>query len=251
MLKKGEVLRSKVLEMIKQSVQRNKIGRPTYLNSDEYVLVVASAEIEGAHGLPIAVNTFGVELQLVIRSVNARQSTKYITPKASSHYTCLVIKKVNNIEECHDKQSKKSITGLVKVSSISNNRSEQSDTRLACMMFRKIAQMYRDIRKQESEEATELILNIFANLNSNSTTLSKRIIPKILIQQPTMPLDPKTVSKDLKEIQPCPSQVWNWHYIGFDKMYHGSELSVPTSSSWGNTFGNTKHEIEPNSGVLI
>ena len=49
-------LRSKVLEMIKQSVQRNKIGRPTYLNSDEEALVVASAEIEGAHGLPIDVD---------------------------------------------------------------------------------------------------------------------------------------------------------------------------------------------------
>ena len=70
MLKKGEVLRSKVLEMIKQSVQRNKIGRPTYLYSDEEELVVALAEIEGAHGLPIDVNILGVELQLVIKPVN-------------------------------------------------------------------------------------------------------------------------------------------------------------------------------------
>ena len=73
MLKKGEVLISKLLEMIKQSVQRNKIGRPTYINSDEEALVVASAEIEGAHGFPIDVNSSGVELQLVIISVNERQ----------------------------------------------------------------------------------------------------------------------------------------------------------------------------------
>ena len=60
-----------MLEMIKMSVQIIKVGRPTYLNSDEEALVVVLAKIEGAHGLPIDVNTLGVELQLVIRAVNA------------------------------------------------------------------------------------------------------------------------------------------------------------------------------------
>ena len=67
------MLRSKVLETIKMTVHRIKKGRPTYLNPDEEALVVASAETEGAHGLPIDVNTLGAELQLVIRAVNARQ----------------------------------------------------------------------------------------------------------------------------------------------------------------------------------
>ena len=58
-VKKGEVLRSKVLETIKMTVHKIKNGRPTYLNSDEEALVVASSEIEGAHGLPIDVNTLG------------------------------------------------------------------------------------------------------------------------------------------------------------------------------------------------
>ena len=86
------MLRSKVLEIIKMSVQRIKVGRPTYLNSYEESLVVAAAKIEGSCGLPIDVNTVGVELQLVIKAVNARQSTKEITPKASSKYTRSVIK---------------------------------------------------------------------------------------------------------------------------------------------------------------
>ena len=102
------------------------------------------------------------------------------------------------------------------MSSISNNRARQSDPRLAWLMFHKIAQMYRDIREQESEEATELILNICANLKSNNTTLSSPRTPKISIQQPKMPLDPKTVPKYLKEIQPRPSQVGNCDEIGFD-----------------------------------
>ena len=65
------MLRSKVLETINITVHRIKVGRPTYLNSDEEALVVASAEIEGANGLPIYVNTLGGELQLVIRAVNS------------------------------------------------------------------------------------------------------------------------------------------------------------------------------------
>ena len=40
-LKKGEGLRSKGLEMINMFFQKTKVGRPTYLNSDEESLVVA------------------------------------------------------------------------------------------------------------------------------------------------------------------------------------------------------------------
>ena len=109
---------------------------------------------------------------MVIKAVNARQSTKEITPKASSKYTRSLIKRVKNIEDGHAKQRKKSRTGLVKVSSISNNRVRQSDPRLAWLMFHKIAQMYTYIREQVCEEATELILNIFANLNANNTSSS-------------------------------------------------------------------------------
>ena len=64
------MLRSKVLETIKMSVHKIKNGRPTYLNPDEEALVVAAAEMESAHGLPIDVNTLGAELQLVITAVN-------------------------------------------------------------------------------------------------------------------------------------------------------------------------------------
>ena len=62
MLKMGEVLRLKVLEIIKMSVQKIKVGRLTYLNSDEESLVVALAYIEVAHGFPIYVNILGAEL---------------------------------------------------------------------------------------------------------------------------------------------------------------------------------------------
>ena len=112
------------------------------------------ADIEGAHGFPIDVNTLGAELHLVIKAFNVQQSTKYISPKPSSKYTLSAIKGVNNIEDGHDNQRNKIRIGLLKVSSISNNRVRQSDPRLASLMFYKISQMNRDIREQESEEAT-------------------------------------------------------------------------------------------------
>ena len=77
------------------SVQRIKFGRPTYLNSDEESLVVASVDIEGARGLPIYVNTLGAELQCFIKKVNARQSTKD-TP---THMNYSLVKMWNFIQQ--------------------------------------------------------------------------------------------------------------------------------------------------------
>ena len=72
-----------MLEIIKISVQKIKIGRPTYLNSYEEALVVASAEIEGSHWIPIDVNTLAAERQLVINSsqltkINQRYHSQFI-----------------------------------------------------------------------------------------------------------------------------------------------------------------------------
>ena len=70
-MKREEVSKSKVLEIIKTSVQKIKVGRPTYLNSYEEALVFVLADIEGDHGVHIGVNKLGSELQLIIKLVNA------------------------------------------------------------------------------------------------------------------------------------------------------------------------------------
>ena len=92
--------------------------------------MVESAEIEGAHGLPIDVNTLGAKLQFLVKAVNAQQSTKEITPRSSSKYTPSAINRFNSIEDGKNKQRKKSRTRLVKVSSIINNIARKSDPRL-------------------------------------------------------------------------------------------------------------------------
>ena len=114
--------------------------------------MVALEYIEVDHGFLIDVNKLGAELKIFIKAVNARQSTKDITDNSLSKYTRSVINQVNCIEDGHDTKRKKSKTGLVKVSRIINNRSRQSDPRLAWMMFHRIAYMYRNIKEQESEE---------------------------------------------------------------------------------------------------
>ena len=130
------------------SVQKNKSGIPTYLNSDEEALMVALTEIEGANRLPIDVNTLGAELNFFIKSVNARKSTKDITANSLSKCTGSVIKRVNCIKDGNYSQQNKSRTGSVKVSSIRNNIERQSDPRLAWLMFHKIVKMYRYIREK-------------------------------------------------------------------------------------------------------
>ena len=133
-------------------------------------------------------------------------------------------------------------TELVKLSIISKNRVKQSDPRLVWMMFLKIAHMYRYIREQENEEATALILNLRANLNSNKTSFSSPITPKISIQQPTMPLDPKKYPKTSKKsslVHPRFGIVMRSALIQID---HGLEWYVPTSSSQGNVCRNPKQD---------
>ena len=94
-------MRSKELEIIKMYVQNIRVGRPTYLNSYEESLLVSSADIEVAHGIPIDVNTLGSELQFFIQALNAQQLTKDITVNSSSKYTRSVIKRVNRKEYGH------------------------------------------------------------------------------------------------------------------------------------------------------
>ena len=52
------------------TVQINKAGRPTYLNENEGSLLVASAKIEGGHGLPLDCRGVAKQLKDVFKAVN-------------------------------------------------------------------------------------------------------------------------------------------------------------------------------------
>ena len=73
-----------------------------------------------------------------------RPKYKETSPQYAAKYCHTVVKQVNVFEEAHDKQRKKSRTGLIKVSIPSNNISRQSYPSLSRIMFHKISHIYRD-----------------------------------------------------------------------------------------------------------
>ena len=77
-----------------------------------------------------------------------RPTCNNITYNASENYFRAVVKQLNVSKEDNDNQSKKIITGLIKIASLIKNRTKQSDTRLDSMMSQNIAHMFRDINKQ-------------------------------------------------------------------------------------------------------
>ena len=81
-MKKREVSRSNLREVIQLSVKNNKVVIPTYLIMDEESFVVAAAEIEGAPRLPVDTTMIAAELQCVVASVNARPTHKEISLKS-------------------------------------------------------------------------------------------------------------------------------------------------------------------------
>ena len=69
--------KSKVLQTIRIYIQKNKARKPTYLNTYEETLMVASADIKGAHGMHIEVNTLGAELKRAIKSSQLMTINQY------------------------------------------------------------------------------------------------------------------------------------------------------------------------------
>ena len=67
----GGISRYKFREIGKLSVNMNKSGRRTYLNEDKESLVVASAEIEGIHGLPFDCPSVAGQLQNFVKAVKS------------------------------------------------------------------------------------------------------------------------------------------------------------------------------------
>ena len=59
-------------EIVKFTVQKNKAGQKTYLNEDDESLVVASADIEGDHGLPLDCRGVSHQLQNFFKAVKYR-----------------------------------------------------------------------------------------------------------------------------------------------------------------------------------
>ena len=98
-------------------------------------MIVASYYIEGYHGLPLEINVIQLQLQCVVKDIKSRNGDNEINKMSSLKYCHKLIKRVNERDNWHRTQTRNICTGLVKVSILSNNRTIQSDTRLAHIMF--------------------------------------------------------------------------------------------------------------------
>ena len=105
-------------------------------------------------------NALSEQLQSVVKAIKFRRGDKNIKKMPHFKYCCEVIKRINERENEHEIQTRKSCRGLVKVSSLSNNRAMYSDPRLGWIMFHKISAMYRDLKHQETLQASLEIQNL-------------------------------------------------------------------------------------------
>ena len=91
----GEISNKTVRKTITEKISKQELGHKSYLFRDEEAYIVATTEIEGAHGLPRDTTTFSDELQQVLHGVGHRDVTKTITPYTALRYAHRVIACVN------------------------------------------------------------------------------------------------------------------------------------------------------------
>ena len=149
-----ETSNGKVRENIIISAHRNKSGRLTYIIKDEESLIVASVEIEGGHGPLLDNHYISDQLQHVVKTSKGQCGDNDINKMSSLKYCCEAIKHVDERESEHKIQTRESHTGLLKVSILVNTYTNQSDPRLACIMFHKI---YTNVQEPETPRYSTII----------------------------------------------------------------------------------------------
>ena len=95
----GKITNRIVIWVIANKVFKKKIGNKTYLLKYKEAYIVATSEIDGAHGLPRDIVTFTKELQQVLHDVGQQIIGNSIKPESAQRYSCIVIQRLNRKEE--------------------------------------------------------------------------------------------------------------------------------------------------------
>ena len=251
MVKQKKISREKIRTVVDN---RNKtvMGRPTHLNRDEEALVVAVAEIKGAHSLPQTRKLLAENLHKLLQTMGKR--TDEVDHKTKQAYARSVIQRVNKREPEKVGQKKRSAAGEVKVRGLSNKRAKQSDPRLQWIMFHKMVLMYRHVIDEEMKNADKLIQSrCVTNDDEDPPPPAQDVANSLLLLATASSASPKkkqmrckqeitkeeasktleelmVIPKDLAEIQPRDSQVWNCDEIGLDP--NGKWTKVVCTYKW-------------------
>mmetsp|Transcript_853 Transcript_853/g.1211 ORF Transcript_853/g.1211 Transcript_853/m.1211 type:complete len:242 (+) Transcript_853:94-819(+) len=99
-------------------------GRKTFLSKHEEPLMVAKAEIEGAHGMPCNCRKFAGRLNELLLKVNPERNNNQPKMESILQYTRRVIQRVNRVETGNVEYNKKTRNGEIKLSGLSNKRTK-------------------------------------------------------------------------------------------------------------------------------
>lgn len=234
---KNEDIKQQVRKFI-FSQQAPKKGR-SYLTETEETVIVAKAEMEAAHANGKNIHQLAKTLSL---AMNVAKPGLERSHKSNLRYAYRVLKRVNENAAEAPGQSKRSRKGTIKVGGLSHKRCKQSDPRLGWIMFHKICETYREIKKAEAESAmvscnSELTSNEKNKKEKDIICESKKIIKvkqEVSKDEAAKSLnDLMVLPDDLDNIQLRPSQVWNCDEIGFDP--NGKWYKIINTYKWCNT----------------
>ena len=94
----GEISNKTIRKTITENIVKQELGHKSYFSRYKEAYIVATTEIEGAHGLRRDTTTVSNELQLVLHGVVRRDVNKTITSDSAIRYAFRVISRVNKEE---------------------------------------------------------------------------------------------------------------------------------------------------------
>ena len=160
MVMSGRLPRKQIKYAVEQRETKD-VGKPCYLSRDEEAIIIAVAEIKGAHSLPSSQEVVGEKLHAVLQNVG---STPEVQNKTKLAYARRVSCRINKQESEQVEQQKRSLTEEIKVRGLSHKRAKQSDPRLEWIMFHKMCVMHREVIALEKAHAEKSPLMLTALL---------------------------------------------------------------------------------------
>ena len=122
-----------------------------------------------------------------------------------------------------------------------------SDPRISCIMLHKIYALYKDLKQKETLQSSLVIKNLKSPPSSCVIRHSIHINLQNCTSQETYNKFHHTYKTSILDCHNCGTVM----RLDFIQMDNGLELSIITSSSRVNAFGNTKQEKDTPSGVLL
>ena len=138
---------------------------------------------------------------------------------------------MNDREPAGNMVTKRSRTGEVRVSGLSNQRAKQCDPRLQWHMFHSICNMYRKAKQDMSAYLDNLMIESGEKERIDTNILGPKDVRAVLPRTTVIAKERKEVTstvaadslanlciipEDFKSIQPRADQVWNCDEIGID-----------------------------------